>query len=299
VAGPFQQTIRLTVLIVFLLFPFLFYISVPEALPPTQAAVADEGAFPKSVRQGETVRVEVHNPSEAMRQATVHFGGKTYRLFPQETGSLLALVPIPATWQPGTGDVNITGPYGNVLLSFPVEVIDAGFPRQNIRVSKQMQSLTAMPGEMKAIQTLKDTATATRFWQEPFLTPTPDCMNSIFGVMRYHNGKPTGGYHKGVDLRSPEGRPVRATASGKVQLARKFRLHGGTVGLDHGQGVTSVYIHLSRLNVKEGDNVEQGDIIGLVGATGFATGPHLHWGLYVNGESVNPGQWMPQVPHCQ
>jgi murein DD-endopeptidase MepM/ murein hydrolase activator NlpD len=72
-----------------------------------------------------------------------------------------------------------------------------------------------------------------------------------------------------------------------------FRLHGGTVGLDHGQGVTSSYIHLSKTAVKEGQVVKQGEVIGYVGSTGFSTAPHLHWGLYVHGSPVNPKQWNP------
>ena len=78
-----------------------------------------------------------------------------------------------------------------------------------------------------------------------------------------------------------------------------FRLHGGTIGIDHGQGVVSTYLHMSKLALSEGTVVKKGDVVGYVGATGFATGPHLHWGLYVNGVPVNPSQWIPNVPRCQ
>ena len=70
-----------------------------------------------------------------------------------------------------------------------------------------------------------------------------------------------------------------------------FRVHGNTIGIDHGQGVTSVFLHLSRIYVKEGDFVKAGQVIGAVGTTGASTGPHLHWGLYVQGESVDPTAW--------
>ncbi|HAX44497.1 MAG TPA: peptidase, partial [Solibacterales bacterium] len=78
-----------------------------------------------------------------------------------------------------------------------------------------------------------------------------------------------------------------------------YRLHGGSIGLDHGHGVTSIHIHLSKLSVKVGDRVAAGDVIGLAGATGFATGPHLHWGLYVNGVPVNPLGWLPPLNSCR
>jgi lysostaphin len=78
-----------------------------------------------------------------------------------------------------------------------------------------------------------------------------------------------------------------------------YRLHGGTVGLDHGQGVSSIYIHMSKLNVKPGEIVKKGDVIGYVGSTGFATGPHLHWGMYMSGLPINPNQWITNVPTCR
>jgi murein DD-endopeptidase MepM/ murein hydrolase activator NlpD len=83
-----------------------------------------------------------------------------------------------------------------------------------------------------------------------------------------------------------------------VQIARMYRLHGGTVGIDHGQGIGSIYIHMSSIKVKPGDIVKKGDTIGTVGSTGFATGPHLHWGMYVNGLPINPNQWIKGVPKC-
>jgi len=70
-----------------------------------------------------------------------------------------------------------------------------------------------------------------------------------------------------------------------------FLVNGNIVGIDHGQGVTTAYLHLSRINVKEGDFVQPGQVIGAIGATGAATGPHLHWGMYVNGLSIDPVPW--------
>jgi murein DD-endopeptidase MepM/ murein hydrolase activator NlpD len=122
-------------------------------------------------------------------------------------------------------------------------------------------------------------------------------MNSPFGVKRYYNGKFSGNYHKGIDQRSPQGRPIKAIADGQVILASSFHLHGGTVGLDHGQGITSIYIHQSKLLVKPGQLVKQGDVIGHVGSTGFASGPHLHWGLYIHGTPVDPTNWL-KVSAC-
>jgi murein DD-endopeptidase MepM/ murein hydrolase activator NlpD len=88
------------------------------------------------------------------------------------------------------------------------------------------------------------------------------------------------------------GSPVHAVAAGVVRISQPFTLRGGTVALDHGQGLESIYLHMSRLEAKEGEHVKAGDVVGYVGSTGRSTGPHLHWTLYANGEPVNPRQWV-------
>ena len=137
---------------------------------------------------------------------------------------------------------------------------------------------------------------ATRKWQEPLLAPVPGCMNSPFGASRLHNGKPTGDYHGGVDQRGAAGAPIHAVAAGTVRIARMFTLRGGTVGIDHGQGLATIYMHMSKVAAKEGQSVRAGDVIGYVGSTGRATGPHLHWSLYANGHPVSPNQWVKLQP---
>jgi murein DD-endopeptidase MepM/ murein hydrolase activator NlpD len=112
-------------------------------------------------------------------------------------------------------------------------------------------------------------------------------------VQRLLNGKPTGDYHGGIDQRSPAGHPVRAVAAGTVRVVRMFSLRGGTVGIDHGQGLASMYLHLSKFATSEGAAVKKGEVIGYIGSTGRSSGPHLHWSLYANQVPVNPAQWVP------
>ncbi|HEX4809164.1 MAG TPA: M23 family metallopeptidase, partial [Bryobacteraceae bacterium] len=135
-----------------------------------------------------------------------------------------------------------------------------------------------------------------RYWTEPLQLPVPGCMTSLFGVTRYHNGKPTGDYHAGIDQRGAAGTPIHAIAAGTVKIVEPYNLRGGTVAIDHGQGLESIYLHMSKFAVKEGDEVGRGDVIGYIGSTGRATGPHLHWTLYANGEAVNPLQWVHTSP---
>lgn len=251
-----------------------------------------------SVKQGETVTVIIRNAKGNFEDGSVVLGEKKVPLFLQNTGDYVGLLPISVTQKPQTYNLQVLDGRGKTQHTEAVTVKSANFPRQNISVSKTTKGLEPLPGEMEAIGGLKNAVSDTRFWSEPFNSPTPDCMNSLFGVLRYHNGKPTGDYHKGVDLRSPSGRPVKAITSGKIQISKMYRLHGGTIGIDHGQGISSIYIHLSKLAKKEGDFVKAGETVGYVGSTGFATGPHLHWGLYVNGLPVNPNQWITKVPRC-
>ena len=250
------------------------------------------GTARTQVKQGEVLRVSSGGSTAQLLE-------KTIRLFPQPGSRNLGLMPISVTQAPGKYTVIVRDGHGAKLQDIPIEVVDAHYPRQNIRASKSMKSLTPLPGEMEAVRALNNTVSEMRMWLEPFLTPTSECMNSLFGVMRYHNGKPTGNFHRGVDLRSPMGRPVHAISPGIVRISQMFRLHGGMIGIDHGQGIASTYLHMSKLAVPEGTVVKAGDVVGYVGATGFATGPHLHWGLYVNGVPVNPSQWIPGVPRCQ
>nr|WP_246197486.1 M23 family metallopeptidase [Pseudoxanthomonas sacheonensis] len=114
---------------------------------------------------------------------------------------------------------------------------------------------------------------------KPFVWPVQGRISGRFGNARVYNGQPGAG-HSGMDIAVPAGTPVKAPAAGVVTFAAPdLYLTGGTLLLDHGFGVSSNFLHLSRIDVKVGDRVEQGQVIAAVGATGRATGPHLHWGM--------------------
>jgi murein DD-endopeptidase MepM/ murein hydrolase activator NlpD len=113
----------------------------------------------------------------------------------------------------------------------------------------------------------------------PFSWPTRGRISGVFGSQRIYNGEPRSP-HSGLDVAAASGTPLRAPAAGVVSLAESdLYLTGGTVLIDHGHGVSSVFLHLSRIDVSVGQRIEQGDVFGAVGATGRATGPHMHWGL--------------------
>lgn len=126
------------------------------------------------------------------------------------------------------------------------------------------------------------------FWRKGFIEPVKGRISGHFGNQRVFNGTPKSP-HSGTDIAAPEGTPVKASGDGKVILSGKNYFYtGNMVIIDHGQGLQTIYAHLKEAKVKEGDNVKQGDIIGLVGKTGRATGPHLHWGASLNNVRFRP-----------
>jgi murein DD-endopeptidase MepM/ murein hydrolase activator NlpD len=132
------------------------------------------------------------------------------------------------------------------------------------------------------------TLTPERYWREPFAVPIPGATGgNNFGHRRIFNGQARDP-HSGADLRATTGTPIFATNRGRVVLAKDLFFSGNAVFLDHGQGVYSVYLHLSEIRVEPGQMLERGELLGLAGATGRVTGPHLHWGVRVLDARVDP-----------
>lgn len=132
-------------------------------------------------------------------------------------------------------------------------------------------------------------------WQETFAWPTYGVVSGVYGSQRILNGKPRRP-HYGVDIAAPTGTPVFAPASGKVTLAQKMVLSGNTLMIDHGYGLRSTFMHLHKLLVKPGDWVHKGQKVAEVGATGRATGPHLHWGMSWFNVRLDPATFVSEQP---
>ncbi|UAB78423.1 M23 family metallopeptidase [Erythrobacter sp. SCSIO 43205] len=133
--------------------------------------------------------------------------------------------------------------------------------------------------EYNAIVAARAKKTDAQGWKQDFIWPVEGRISGRFGRQRIYRGEP-GSFHSGIDIAKPTGTPFVAPADGVVILARTgFSLEGGLLMIDHGNGLNSAFLHCHRIHVKEGDRVRQGQHIGDIGATGRATGPHLHWGL--------------------
>jgi murein DD-endopeptidase MepM/ murein hydrolase activator NlpD len=242
---------------------------------------------PAHIHNGETLKLTARGQARKARLA-----GRTVELFPQEDGSSFGLMPVPVLEKPGVYNIEFLSDSGVVLESRPIRIENAHYPSQNIVIAKAIAALKPSPGEQQTVSAFRTTVSPVRYWKEPLHPPVPGCLTSLFGVQRLHNGKPTGDFHAGVDQRGAAGTPIHPIAAGVVKIVEKWNLRGGTVAVDHGQGVESIYLHMSGFVAKDGEHVGIHDVLGYIGSTGRSTGPHVHWTLYVNGVPVNPGQWM-------
>ncbi|WP_313804140.1 M23 family metallopeptidase [Sphingobium sp.] len=143
--------------------------------------------------------------------------------------------------------------------------------------------------ELARIAAARDRVTDAQGWRQRFIWPRIGRISGLFGAQRVYQGQP-GAYHGGVDVTGATGDPVIAPADGVVILAadHPFTLEGNLLMIDHGHGLSSAFLHLSRIDVIEGQHVIQGQAVGAIGATGRATGPHLHWGMKWNEARIDP-----------
>jgi murein DD-endopeptidase MepM/ murein hydrolase activator NlpD len=169
-----------------------------------------------------------------------------------------------------------------------------GVPPKTVNIPLELQP--RRDAEVAQVVAARATMSDRRDWQSGFIWPAKGPISGVYGSQRSYNGQP-GSPHMGVDVAAPKGAPVIAPAGGVIKLAAPdFLLEGGLIILDHGFGIYSTFLHLSRLDVTPGQEVKQGQVLGAVGATGRATGPHLHWNLNWNSEKLDVQLLMPLRP---
>ncbi len=251
--------------------------------------------FPRVARQGEVCLVRASGP-ESLESIYGEFQGEKLAMAPAaDSGTYQGLVGIDLNTSPGTYEVRAIatdGSQGILTGVFSLRVEKVDFSTQRLTLPRSMVDLDAktldrVNREMKRLKALFKTSRDERLWDGAFVRPVEGAITTAFGLRRVINGQPRSP-HTGLDLRAPEGTPVRACNSGVAVLVDDLFFSGTSVILDHGWGMYSMYFHLSEALVHQGDEVAKGAILGRAGSTGRATGPHLHWGVKVNGARVDP-----------
>lgn len=206
-------------------------------------------------------------------------------------GDWRAVIGLPLGTHPGVHRLEVR--YGDHKAIYDFDVMDKHYEVQRITI-KDKRKVNPLPLDMKRINresrlirqakanwTNTDTVPLLLDW------PVRGPLSSTFGLRRIFNNQPRNP-HVGLDIAVPQGTPIKAAATGRVAATGKFFFNGNTVFIDHGQGLITMYCHMDRIDVRPGQEVDRDEIIGIVGQTGRATGPHLHWSVILNQTMVDP-----------
>lgn len=246
------------------------------------------------VAQGEVIQIVVRGPKDGSR-VKGFWGRQALEFFKLEEEKYGSLLGIDLKLSPGTYplEVQVDSP-GNSPTTYrtSIEVVSKDYGEQRLTLPENMvnldqDTLKRVRQEGAEFTNLWDIHTPRRYWYGNFVPPVPGKTTTVFGLRRVLNGEPRSS-HSGVDLHAVEGEPVRAANHGRIVLVGDFFFHGKSVVIDHGWGLYTMYFHLSRVNVAEGDLVGKNYVIGLAGSTGRATGSHLHWGVRLGTARVDP-----------
>ena len=253
---------------------------------------------PGSVPQGQTFTISVAAPgATALRGA---LGEAALAFWADGQGGWRALGGVPVLTAPGSLPLRIEAdlPDGRTAVrEQPLTVLDARYRTENINLPPEVQQMLdqnqeAILAERRLVNAIWPQVSAEQLWSGRFILPAEGRVSSAFGTRRSYNGGPVDSFHEGLDIANKVGTPVVAPARGRVMLAEPDLLvRGGAVILDHGLGVHTGFWHMSAVLVKPGDLVEQGQIIGRIGAKGMVTGPHLHWDVRIGMTNVAPLEW--------
>ncbi len=220
---------------------------------------------------------------------TVRWGGQSIAVV-SDHGRWFALLGIPLDTLPGELEIDVF--FGSTATIKRIGVQVKNYPEQRLTI-KDKRKVEPNPDDLARIAREKETTDAIkrRFNAPPpatdFALPATGPLSSRFGLRRFFNGLPRNP-HAGLDVAVGTGAPVKAPADGVVANLGDYFFNGNTVFVDHGQGLITAYMHLSRIDVRTGQTVRKGDMLGAVGATGRVTGPHLHWAVILNNTPVDP-----------
>jgi murein DD-endopeptidase MepM/ murein hydrolase activator NlpD len=252
---------------------------------------------PLQMIQGGTTVIRVYAPPNVTIRGSL--ADRKLNFFPQDYG-YVALQGIYALTSPGLYPLTLEGELpGGESFAFSQSVLfqDAEFPSDpTLKVNPATVDPAVTEPEKQLWESLGTGVSPEKMWRGSFTSPVPkelaNCWTSFFGTRRSYNGGPYDSFHSGLDFCGQVDTELYAVAPGKVVYTNTLIVRGGVVVVDHGWGVYTAYDHLSEILVQPDDVVQPGQVIGLGGATGRTTGPHLHWEVWVGGVQVNPVDWL-------
>jgi murein DD-endopeptidase MepM/ murein hydrolase activator NlpD len=270
-------------------------------VPPASAANWSAHAQPARLVNGGPVLFQVKAPARLESLSGTWLGHEVIFSFDAKSKTWFALAGVSFEIAPGSYPLELTGetatektPTQKISFTRNFTVARGKYPKIQVKLTVENKFTEPSPEQLKQIdeaqQIKKDylnRVTPGREWSGPFSAPTESPISDVFGSVRVFNGK-TSSPHLGLDFRVPTGTPVMAMNDGTVLLARPLYFEGDFVVIDHGQGLLTLYMHLSEFKVKEGDQVKRGQLIALSGGTGRATGPHLHAAVRWQGTYLDP-----------
>lgn len=284
----------------------LFTLGVGALFPMTaHAASWSVRAQPARLVNGAPVLFQVKTPARLESLTGAWLGHQVAFSFDSSAKTWFALAGVSFETAPGTYTLELTGERlasktanNRVAFSRKFVVARGKYPKIKVALTVEGKFTEPSPEQLQQIdedkkvkQDYLNRVTPDREWSGNFDTPAEAAVSDVFGSQRVFNNK-TLSPHQGLDFRVPSGTPVAAMNSGTVLLARPLYYEGNFIVLDHGQGLLTLYLHLSAIKVKEGDHVDRGQEVGLSGGTGRATGPHLHVAVRWQGTYLDPSRLM-------
>lgn len=242
--------------------------------------------------------VQLPIPGSLDDKPVVTYGGAPVLVLKQAAG-WVAIVGLNLDTQPGEHSIDVRQP-GQDARQISFKVVDKAYRTQRLKVAPGQVNLSPEDEARVAQEQEKVRAAITGFTPDAPATlrlaqPVPGQRSSSFGLRRVFNGE-SRRPHSGMDIAAPTGTPIKAPLAGRVVDVGSYFFNGNNVVVDHGQGLMTMYCHLSKIRVELGQELKKGDVLGDVGATGRVTGPHLHWGVILNGNSVDPALFLPPTP---
>jgi murein DD-endopeptidase MepM/ murein hydrolase activator NlpD len=243
---------------------------------------------------GKTSLILLDSPS-----GVIAIGDKNISVLAHPSDPTRGIAFLPIDYYAPSGEQNITWIAPGKTTSLPLSILPAPYPTETLSVDPS--KVTPPPEAQERIARERAEAhaiyghfTPIRYWNKPFIRPIESITTSAYGSARTYNGS-LKSYHGGIDFRALIPTPILAANDGIVVLAHDRYYSGGTIIIDHGEGIYTCYFHLSQFNVRVGDKVTQGQNIALSGASGRITGPHLHFGVMVYGIQADPLDLITQI----